>query len=589
MSIDSKDVTRPDPTAGALTGSSSIKMRKDSPFFRWVRIGTPIGILALGAAVEAYIWNKYEDDATFQVMLTWYTVPAFVLGLLVWWTFLSGFRWSVRLAGLALVGVAGIAFGLTFRLKEFTGDMVPSFEVRWQRSAEQRAADYWQNQTSEVASAAAPSGKDGAAIVEKLVIGKGDWPQFNGPHRDGRADAVRVRTGWGEGQPRKLSDLEQRPPRQLWRHPVGAAWSSFAVVDNFAFTQEQRGADEAVVCYDARSGTQIWAHLDQNQRYDQAMAGIGPRATPTVHDSRVYTFGATGILNCLAARTGTLLWSKNAVEEAGVQPLQFGMAGSPLVFDNLVVVNPGGPRQTIDGTGTSGRAVIAYDRLTGREVWAAGDYQAAYASPMLATLSGVKQIVIFDALGAAGHDVVNGKQLWRTPVWTNDFHNNIAQPIVGKDAGGEGAVFLSSGYGTGSILFDVKNSGDGWAVSQRWQAPNKFKLKFNSGVARDGVVYGLDEGILACFDLSTGHQRWKRGHYGYGQLLMFDNLLFVTSEEGDAVFIDLSSDKPKEVARFHAIDGKTWNHPAYSSGRLYLRNAEEAVCYDLEALQTSWR
>jgi outer membrane protein assembly factor BamB len=588
MSIESKDLTGPDPMTGAIAEFSAARATTRSRLPRWVRFGTPIAIPALAAAIEAYIWNKYEDDATAQVMLTWYTVAAFVVGLLFWWTFLSGFRWRTRLVGLALVAVAGIAFGLTFRLKEFTGDMAPHFEVRWQRSAEQRAADYWQNQTNESAIAAPASGNKAASVVETLVIGPDDWPQFNGPRRDGCAVSVRIRTSWEEGKPRKLSDLEQRPPRQLWRHPVGAAWSSFAVVENLAFTQEQRGADEAVVCYDARNGKQIWAHLDPNQRFDEAMSGIGPRATPTVYNSRVYTFGATGILNCFAARSGALLWSKNAVEDAGVQPLHFGMAGSPLVYDNVCVVNPGGPRQAIDGIETSGRALIAYDRLTGKQVWAAGDYQAAYASPVLTTLGGVKQVIIFDAFGAAGHEAANGKQLWRTPVWTNEFHNNIAQPIVGKDAGDEGAVFLSSGYGTGSILFDVKKSGDNWSVSERWQAPNKFKLKFNSGVARDGVVYGLDEGILACFDLSTGHQRWKRGHYGYGQVLMFENLLLVISEDGDAVFVDVSSVKPQEVVRFHAIDGKTWNHPAYSKGRLYIRNAEEAACYDLEPQQPSW-
>ena len=459
MSVESKGVTGPNPTAEEVTESRAPQPTKRSRLPRWVRVGTPIAILGIGAAVEAYIWNKYEEDGTQRVMRTWYTAPLFAFLLVIWWTFLSGFRWRIRLAGLGLLVVAVLAFGRMFRLKEFTGDMVPHFESRWRPSAEQRAADYWKNETSEAALAATTSGKAGSTVVATLEIGPQDWSQFNGPRRDGRADSVRVRTSWQEEKPRKLADMDQHPPRELWRHPVGAAWSSFSVVGNFAFTQEQRGADEAVVCYDAQNGKQIWAHLDRDQRYDQAMAGIGPRATPTVYDSRVYTFGATGILNCFAARTGAVLWSKNAVEEAGVKPLQFGMAGSPLVYDHLVVVNPGGPRQAIDGTQTSGRAVIAYDRLTGKEVWAAGDCQAAYSSPTLATIGGVKQVVIFDALGAAGHDAATGKQLWRTPLWTNEFHNNCAQPVVGKDAGGEGALFLSSGYGTGSIMFDVKKSG----------------------------------------------------------------------------------------------------------------------------------
>ncbi len=576
MSIESKDAPpAAAPPANVFEGADT-PQRKRSRLPRWFRFGTPIAILLIAAAVEAAIWGRTESDGTIQVMRTWYTAPAFAFALLLWWTFLSGFAWSTRLIGLGLLALAALSLGFTFRLKEFSGDMVPRFESRWQPSAEQRAADYWQNQSSEAPATSVATKEAGA--VEKLAIGPGDWPQFDGALRDGLASNARIRTDWNE-----------RPPRQLWRHPVGAAWSSFAVVGNYAFTQEQRGKDEAVVCYDARDGKQIWAHLDKDQRYDQAMAGIGPRATPTVYDSRVYTYGTGGILNCFDARTGAVLWSKNTLEEAGVKPLQFGMSGSPLVYDNLVVVNPGGPRTSNSATQSSGRALIAYDRLTGKEVWAGGDYQAAYASPSLETIGGVKQVVIFDGLGGAGHDAATGKQLWRTPEWTNEFHNNIAQPIVGQKGAGADTVFLSSGYGTGSILFDVKKSGESWAVSERWQAPNKFKLKFNSGVARGGFVYGLDEGILACFDLSKGRQRWKRGHYGYGQILLFENVLLVISEEGDAVLVEVSPEKAQELARFRAIEGKTWNHPAYSNGRLFVRNGEEAACYDLGPLETASR
>jgi outer membrane protein assembly factor BamB len=560
------------PPAGSAVAIPASSRRRSSAW----RYGLLLAWLMFGVALVAYIWIHNAGDGTKQVMYTWYTAPAIVFVSLLWWLFLSGFTWTTRLTGFGLFVVVSASFLSAFRLKEFTGDMVPHFEPRWQRSFEQKAADYWRNEKSEVTSAT--NGQTASTVVEKLEISPEDWPQFDGPRSEGRAVGVRIRTDWG-----------QRPPRPLWRHPVGAAWSSFAVVGNYAFTQEQRGTDEAVVCYDARDGKQVWAHLDPNQRYDQAMAGIGPRATPTVYDSRVYTFGAAGILNCFAAKSGAVLWSTNALEAAGVKPLQFGMAGSPLVYDKLVVVNPGGPRQSQDGTESSGRAVIAYDRLTGKEVWAGGDYQAAYATPILATLGGVKQVVIFDGLGAAGHDAATGKQLWRTPVWTNEFHNNCAQPIVGKDAGGDGALFLSSGYGTGSIMFDVKKTDDHWGVSERWQAPNKFKLKFNTGVTRDGCVYGLDEGILACFDLAAGKQRWKRGHYGYGQILLFENALFVISEEGDAVLLDVSPSNTQELARFHAIDGKTWNHPAYSNGRLFVRNGEEAACYDLGPLQTASR
>jgi outer membrane protein assembly factor BamB len=257
------------------------------------------------------------------------------------------------------------------------------------------------------------------------------------------------------------------------------------------------------------------------------------------------------------------------------------MSGSPLVYDNLVVVNPGGLRSKMSGTETSGRALIAYDRITGRVVWASGDYQAGYASPILATLAGVRQIVLFDGVGVGGYDPATGKELWRSPEWTNEFNNNIAQPIIVP----HDQIFLSSGYGTGSILLDVKKSGADWTVTTRWTAPNRFKLKFNTGVCRDGCVYGLDEGILACLDLSTGKELWKSGRYKYGQVLLLDNVLLVISEDGDLVLVDVSPKGSREIARFHAIEGKTWNHPAISGSRLFVRNGEEAACYDLAPFQ----
>ena len=280
-----------------------------------------------------------------------------------------------------------------------------------------------------------------------------------------------------------------------------------------------------------------------------------------------------------------MLWSHKTAEEAGVPVLQFGISGSPLVYDNLVVVNPGGPRTKLDGTETSGRALIAYDRITGKQVWAGGDYRAAYASPILATIDGVRQIVVFDAVGAGGYDAQTGKELWRSQEWTNQFDNNCAQPIILPDS----SIFLSSGYGTGSMLLEAKKGASGWTVTTRWTAPNKFKLKFNTGVMRDGFVYGLDEGILACLDLKTGRIKWKAGHYEYGQVLLLDNVLLVLAEDGDLAVVQVSPGGGQEVARFHAIDGKTWNHPAISGSRLFVRNGEEAACYDLGPLQTASR
>jgi outer membrane protein assembly factor BamB len=530
-----------------------------------------LAILGTGVICEVLNWCWRFRDPTWPVILSWcISIATAVLGV-SWWLFRSPLPWKRRLSGVAAVAAAWFA---CFRFAGFTGDLSAHFDYRWQKPAENAAAEYWTSQhgRSPIVGGTLGSVADPARNQDDLPITANDWPQFEGPQRDGIARGVRLPSDW-----------EERPPQELWRHPVGAGWSSFAIVGDYAFTQEQRGKDEGTVCYDVQTGQQIWEYLEPHQRYENSLAGVGPRATPTVAGSRVYVTTANGILNSLDARTGHIIWQQATAIEAHIHRLSFGMSDSPLVYDNLVVVNPGGPRAKMNGTETSGRALIAYDRLTGKEIWASGDYQAGYASPVLATLAGVRQVVLFDGVGVGGYDAATGKELWRSPEWTNQFNINIAQPIVLPDD----SIFLSSGYGTGSIRLDVKKSGSKWSVTTRWTAVNKFKLKFNTGVVRDGFVYGLDEGILACLDLSTGKELWKSGRHKYGQVLLTENALLVVSEDGDVVLVDVSPKGGREIARFHALDGKTWNHPAISGNRLFVRNGEEAACYDLGALPIS--
>jgi outer membrane protein assembly factor BamB len=572
--------TKAAPTRDAVPGAavpsqpSAPRPKKKVP--AWLRYGILSLIVIGGATLETACWIRNAGDSTWQIMLTWQIVPTTVFLVVLWWLFLSGTGWKLRFGVFGTLVAALVGFFLCFRIKEFSGDMVPHVAWRWQQSAEQKAADYWKSQES---STAASDKKTASTVtasneVADFPVKPGDWAQFEGPNRDGIAHGVRIRTDW-----------EQQPPRLVWKHPVGAAWSSFAVAGGDIFTQEQRGSDETVVCYDANSGKQVWAHTDANQRFTNPMGGMGPRGTPTIAGNRVYAYGALGILNCLDPHDGRVLWSHDTVQEAGVPALQFGMSGSPLVYDNVVVVNPGGPRTKLDGTETSGHALVAYDRITGKQVWAGGDYRAAYTSPILTTIDGVRQIVIYDSVGAGGYDAQTGKELWRSPEWTNQFDNNCSQPIILPDS----TIFLSSGYGTGSMLLETKKGPTGWTVNTRWSAPNKFKLKFNTGVMRDGFVYGLDEGILACLDLKTGRIKWKGGHYEYGQVLLLDNVLLVVAENGDLALAEISPGGGHEIARIHAIEGKTWNHPAISGSRLFVRNGEEAACYDLGPLQTASR
>ena len=554
-----------DPETPAKPGTS--KPEKQPPVaprrIRW-RSGT--AILLAGAIAETIIQVRYADDSTLRVMFTLYLVPATMAALLVWWAFRSGFSWKTRLIGLGVVAVPAALFLSLCRIERFEGDMRPRLAWRWEPTAEELAAAYWKK-AGRSADGIDQSSGIGAVLLGSpgitLPVGEADWPRFRGAQGDGVVRNLRIRTDW-----------QENPPQEVWRHPVGPGWSSFAVVGRRLFTQEQRGEFEAVVCYDAQTGEEIWAHEDR-ARHETSMGGIGPRATPTVYGSHVYSLGATGILNCLDPLTGEAIWSRNILQDAGVKgrsvdPPPWGVAGSPLVFEGTVVVNAGG-RQ--------GRAVIAYDRLTGEIKWASGDHPAGYAAPRLETIGGVQQVIVFDADGVAGYDPIMGEELWRSPSWTNSPRINVAQPIV-RD---ERYVLIGTGYGTGSALWEVASDDGRWSVTSVWERPGRFKLKFNGAIYKEGYVYGLDEGILACIEYSTGRQQWKRGRYGHGQLLLIDeqDLLLIQAEKGDVVLVAATPDEHRELVRFTALDDVTWNHPVLNRGFLYVRNYKEAACYDL--------
>lgn len=518
--------------------------------FRW-RLG--LAILLLGTVAAVVAWVAAADDRTRQMVFSGAAVSLTVLALLIWWFFLSGVRWWVRIVGalgaVLLVGAARLAV----RVESYTGELLPIFSLRWRPTPEERARDYWQARP-----AAASSGGSELTTerdVPALEMADTDWPGFCGVNRDGVVRGATIRSNW-----------DAVPPRQIWRHPVGLGYSSFAVAGGLAFTQEQRFESEVVVCYDFQTGKEVWAHGD-SARFSETMGGDGPRATPTVFDSHVYALGATGILNCLVARTGALVWSTNILEDAGTGNVEWGMSGSPLVDDDVVVVTPGG----------NGHAVVAYDRQRGTKLWHGGDRRTGYSSPQLTSIGGLRQILVFGGDGLAGHELGTGRELWAFD-WPNNLQINVAQPVVI----GEEAILIGAGYGKGSALLNVVIQGDHWAAetAPRWTS-KQLKLKLNNAVARDGYVYGLDEGILTCLAVSDGKRQWKGGRYGYGQLLLVEDLLLMQAESGDVALVEATPERHRETARFQAIQGKTWNHPVLVRGRLLVRNAEEAACYDL--------
>jgi outer membrane protein assembly factor BamB len=244
------------------------------------------------------------------------------------------------------------------------------------------------------------------------------------------------------------------------------------------------------------------------------------------------------------------------------------MAASPLIAGNAVIVLPGG---------TAGRSVAAYDRRTGKRLWTALDDRTAYASPIQVTLLGIPQFVIVTAKRLVGLSVDRHDVLWEFP-WSTDHDASAAQPIVI----GDNRVFYSSGYGTGAVVFELTKDGERFSVREVWRNI-RMKNRQSSSVLHGGFIYGLDEGILACLDAETGAVKWKGGRYGHGQLLLAGDHLVVITEDGELVLVAASPERLQEVARVPALEGQTWNVPAFADGILLVRNTEEMAAFDLRA------
>lgn len=497
----------------------------------------PAGLI-LALATTAITSVRLRDDLAFQQRNL--TTTGIVLGtvvlLLIWWTIFSRARLRLRL-GVTLSGLAALALGVSvFRIRGVSGDLVPIWEFRWAKSG--RA----------VAAVVAP-----VASSAPVSVALGDQPDFS--QFLGR-DRTAVLVG-----PKLDADWAAHPPQPLWRIKVGLGWSGFVVVGNRALTQEQEDGQERVTCYDVNDGRLLWLHHDTT-RYGNPIGGVGPRATPTVVGSQVFTLGSTGRLNALDLATGKLLWTHDLVAETGASIPEWGYAGSPLLLDGRVIVSAGGK---------ANQSLVAYRADTGERVWAAGEAEAGYGSPFVTTLAGRRQILAYNHRRITAHDAADGAVLWEYP-WGVGYPHVAVPVVVGADR-----VVFSAGYGVGSELLEIKSGADGRFVADRVWRSLKLKAKFANPVAREGFLYGLDDGIFACLDVKDGGAQWKEGRYGHGQGLLIGDLFLLMSEGGELVLLRPTPTGPGELHRFRVFSEKTWNPIALAGDLLIVRNDQEAV------------
>lgn len=377
-----------------------------------------------------------------------------------------------------------------------------------------------------------------------------NWPGFRGAERDGIVRGARIKTDWSSA-----------PPVELWRRPIGPGWSSFAVLGDFVYTQEQRGDQEVVACYNVSNGKLVWKHGDA-VRFWESNAGAGPRGTPTLSNGRVYTLGATGVVNVLDASNGTVVWSRNAASDTGTKTPGWGFSGSPLVIEDVVIVPAAGN-------------LIAYNIANGEQRWSITDGGSGYSSPQLFTIGGIPQIVMLGGAGATGVSPTDGKRLWQFPLSTN---TRIVQPALTA----EGDVLVHEGETSGMRRLVVAQGSGGWSVSERWTSEG-LNPYFSDFVVHNGYAYGFDGSGIACIDLKDGNRKWKGGNFGHGQLVLLadQDVLLVLTEKGELAMVKAAPDQFTELGRSPGIKGKTWNHPVLAGDVLLVRNSEEMAAFRL--------
>ena len=398
-----------------------------------------------------------------------------------------------------------------------------------------------------------------------------DWPQYRGPNHDGTS-------------PESMPKWPANGLSAKWKVPTENGFSSFAVRDGRAFTQVTKEIDsvprEVVLALNAETGKQLWALPVGVQKYghDGGNAGArgnaggdGPRSTPTVDGERVYVLSSDLLLLCLDAATGKEIWTKDIIREHKGEHIKWKNAASPLIEGNLIFVAGGG----------KGQALLAIDKNSGAVVWKGQDDTMTHATPVPATIHGVKQIIFFTEKGLVAVKPQSGDVLWRHPYRFSV--STAASPVVADDI-----VYCSAGYGVGATAVRIRKDGNKFSAEEIWrETGDKLANHWSTPVYKDGHLYGMfqfkeyGDGPVKCVELATGKVKWEKAGFGPGNLILVDDKLVILSDSGELVLADATPQAYREQARFQAITGKCWSSPGLSDGRIYIRSTREGACFEL--------
>jgi len=513
---------------------------------RWFERVLGVAGLAVVVGFEQVICHPSMRGPLPIVLTIPMAIAAFAIG-----TILFGGTLSIRRTWLAL-GLALLATGYSalVRTDGVWGDFSFGFDWRWKQTAEQLADE----EIRQAGKVAVDEQVDTEALL--AALGSAPWPHFRGPQGNSAQTGLRFSDDWSA-----------TPPREIWRRRIGPAWSSLAVGADRLFTQEQRLVNEAVSCYDAMAGQPIWS-FETPSRFFESLGGLGPRGTPTLADGSIYALGAEGILVRLNAVDGTLVWKADLKAASGrTEPPMWGFSCSPCVDSGFVVVHAGGKGD---------KGIIAFNVEDGQVAWTAPAGEMSYSSVQRITLLDRGYLCLLSNSGAHLLEPATGKSVHDYRFVHQGYRACQAQVIDGNK------LLIPAGMGTGTRLVELSADGDGLQVKELWTSTD-MKPDFNDILVHDGHVYGFDNAIFACIGLEDGKRKWKGGRYAKGQALLLadSGLIVVVSEKGELVLLRATPEKHDELGKIEALGAKTWNHPVVVGDRLYVRNAEEIVCYEL--------
>jgi outer membrane protein assembly factor BamB len=392
-------------------------------------------------------------------------------------------------------------------------------------------------------------------LITAGAVDAEDWPQFLGPRRDGVSNEAGVKAWGADG------------PRVLWAREVGEGYAGPVIAGERLIVFQRVGNEEVVECLGAADGKPRWRFAYPTAFEDDFGKGNGPRATPTIAEGSVVTFGADGWLHALDLDTGKKRWGKSVIKDYAVPPSYFGVGSSPLVHEGRVLVNVGGKQA----------GIVAFALDSGKELWRATGDGASYASPTLATIGAVTHAIFFTRNGPVLLDPATGKvrfaMRWRARI---DASVNAATPLViGEQA------FFSTSYDTGALLLKLTEGG----AEQLWDTDELMTNHYNTSIHHDGHLYGFHGRQEAgpsfrCVELKTQKMKWDKTRFGCGSMILVEGKLIVLTEAGELLLVEATPAAYRELARASVFDAAPCRAQiALSGGRLYARDQKQLKCF----------